>query len=383
MDMNNIKILTSLKEIESIKSEWNLLSKTNPNRTPYQRWEWNYSWIKGTGQEKSLYILTIKNQKGDLIGIAPFRKKTFLGLFKVLSFIGQETSSYPDFIVQADQAAFVIREFFEYINGCRDIMGLDLKICEPSPSIDILREIPQKAKWRELEVKPYTTRLLVNFGDDYEKYLARLSQKMRKEIRASVKKLNQQFEVGFYASDDSADNFDKRMKALFNLNALRWGGDTLISHPGYREYYRSSRNLDCSRLFTLSCNGVIVGAVGTSLMDDTIFAEIAGFDFSVAKVDLGKVFYSRLFLWAIENHFTKLDFITGLEPYKLSYKPEALSKWKITAYKTKYARTIIDNYQWLSDKIYLIKLRLAKSWLFQNMGIHSFYKMIKRRKFQV
>jgi hypothetical protein len=366
--MYNIKIIRTLDEVDELKSEWYALWVNSAAKTPYQRWEWNYNWVKGNGQEKFLYILTIRNQKGDLIGIAPFRENTFLGLFKVLSFIGQETSSYPDFIVQADQAAIVIREFFQYINECCDIMGLDLKICEPSPSIYILREILQNAKWRETEAEPYTTRLFVNFGDDYEKYLSRLSHDMRKEIRASVKKLNQQFEVRFCTADDPACKFEQRIETLFNLNALRWAGDFSTMHPGYKEYYRSSRNIGCSRIFTLLCNGEPVGAVGASLMDDTIFAEIAGFDFSVAKVDLGKIFYYHLFLWAIENYFTKLDFITGVEPYKLRYRPEALSKWRITAYKTTFSHNIVSNYQWISDKIYLFKKQAYQELAFPKYG---------------
>jgi len=382
MKINNIKILTSLKEIEEIRAEWNYLWKTNPNKTPYQRWEWNYSWIKGTGQEKSLYVLTIRNQQGDLIGIAPFRKKTFLGMFKVLSFIGQETSSYPDFIVQTEQAAIIIGQFFAHVNDCPNIIGFDIKICEPSPTINILREMIQNAKWRKVEAVPYTTRLLVNFGDDYPKYLTTLSHDMRYAIRSSTKKLNHQFEVKFCDTDDSTIDFEQHMKALFNLKALRWGSDPLTSHPGYREFYNSFRKVGCSKIFTLSCNDVIVGAVGASLMDNTIFAEITGFDFSISKVDLGKVFYDYLFRWAVENKFTSLDFITGVEPYKLRYKPQALSKWQITAYQTTAAHNIVDIYKWLADKREVVKQRLGGSWLFRNTGLDSLYKMIKRRKLQ-
>lgn len=378
--MHNIKIIRTMDEVNALKSEWHALWINSAAKTPYQRWEWNYSWIKGTGQEKSLYIFTIRNKKSELIGIAPFKKTTFLGLFKVLSFIGQETSSYPDFIVRGGQSSIVIRAFFQYIKERHDIMGLDLKICEPSPSIGILREILQNVKWRKTVAEPYTTRLLVNFGDDYEKYLAVLSHDMRYAIRASVRKLNQQFEVKFCTTDDSARDFDRRMKTLFNLNALRWGGDPLISHPGYKNYYRASRDPGCSKIFTLSCNDVIVGAVGTSLMDNTIFAEVTGFDFSISKVDLGKVFYEYLFRWAVENKFTKLDFITGMEPYKLRYKPQELCKWRITTFKKTSAHNIVASYWWLSSQKDVMKQRLVKSWLFQSTGLYRLYKMATRRK---
>lgn len=383
MRMNNIAILNTMKEMENIKSEWNLLWENAANRTPYQSWEWNYNWIKGTAQEKYLYILIVRNQRNELVGIAPFRKKTVLGALKILNFIGQETSCYPDFIVQADDANNVLREIFTYLNDCSAIVGIDLKICEPSPSIRIYKEELENAKWYKIDATPYTTRLLVNYGDNYNRYLSGLSHDMRYAIKSSVKKLCQQYEVLFSPNVDSDVEFEQRLRELFNLKAMKWGGDPLKSHPGYREYYRSSRKIGRSKIFTLSCNGLTVGVVGASTMDNTIFAEITGFDFSVSKVDLGKVFYHYLFSWAIDNQFTKLDFITGVEPYKLRYNPDKYDKWLIIAFKNKYVWFYVRHFKYLSNQIISFKSRIVKSRLSQVLGLYSAYDKLKKMKYHL
>ncbi len=65
------------KDFFSIQYQWNQLLKESDNDNIFLTWEWVYTWWEVFGGESELFIITVKNDKGDLIGIAPLHiKKT-------------------------------------------------------------------------------------------------------------------------------------------------------------------------------------------------------------------------------------------------------------------------------------------------------------------
>ena len=330
--MFNISILGSLEDLASIRDEWCALASKCQNVTPYQTWEWNYHWIERSGQENSLYVVAVRNQEGSLVSIAPLQKKRRWGATWSVSFISQDASIYPDCLIrQGKDIPLVLSAILSHLFS-GPIGMIDLVFSDPSPTIDFFRMKAGQEPKQLLAFRQYSKRLVVTIGPDYEKYLAGLGRKMRQEIRAETRKLQQQFDVGFLATGKGSD-FDEKMRILFYLNSLKWGGDPDKTHPQRRACYLALSQSDKAIIFILTCNGKPVGALGALVMGNTLFAEVAGFDYSIAKIDLGKVFYHYVFQFCVIEGLNRFDFSSGEEPYKFRYRPEELGKYKLTLYK--------------------------------------------------
>jgi CelD/BcsL family acetyltransferase involved in cellulose biosynthesis len=380
--MYQIETLTSLEQMADIREEWNALWHNSSTRTPYQTWEWNYCWIKSMEQKNLLYILAARDRQGRLAGIGPLRRGLGLGKSGSLAFIGQEASTYTDFIIKVDTVRDVLEAFMGYIWNTPNIYIIDLKIAEPSRTVQIINELVMQERWYKVDSGVRTKRLIIELGEDYEAYLARLDRKMRQEIRAETRKLEKAFKVGFTVSSPGSD-FEREIRILFELNALRWGGNADISHPGYRACYRAFRSTEAAKIFLLSCDDKPVAGLSAFVESTTLFAEAAGFDFSVAKIDLGKVFYNYVFRWAVSQGYKTVDFSSGEEAYKFRYKPDVFDKWQIRAFKDAGSYFTVTASDKIAAFIYWAKKRVLHNLILRSTPLRQLYGAIKHKRTQV
>lgn len=335
--MYDTQVIRTFEALRSVRNDWNGLWRSAANKTPYQSWEWVAHWARHSVKENNLYVLIVRNRERELVGIAPLELKKYLGITKVATFVGQEASIYPDFIVSSEDSDSILSAMISEILCDKEIGAVDLIISEPSRAIVLLNREIERSKWFKAESSRYTSRLIVNIGNEYERYLAGLSNKMRQEVRTETKKLEKSFAIDFRPSQNF-DDFNKDLEILFALNAKRWGGDPSRQHLPRRTCYKALYAEGMVTVFVLSCDGKPAGALSALCMDNILFGEVAGLDFSIANVDLGKVFYNYLFDWMAKNGYTMFDFSSGEEPYKLRYKPNIYGKWRMRSH-----RNVVDD----------------------------------------
>jgi len=329
--MYSIRVISSFEEFQKLKDQWFDLWSNALFRTPYQQWEWVYNSIAHDNDVVSPYIILVEDHCS-LIGIAPFVKKSYF-FAEIISFAGQDVTSYPDFIIHKSADLCIIKQIFEFIQSSLRCDALELRITEPSPFLAQWRSaIVQDDCWAVVKEEAYTKRLRINIGEDFDAYFATLSKEMRYDIRAANRKLESKYDVSFSVSDLSTD-FDEVMDDLLRLYSLKWGaGDFSL----YKDYYRALHDDGRMKFFILKCDNKVVGIVAGSLVDDTVYIELTGFDYSILKIDIGKAFYSKLMPWCVENRYMYMDFMTGDQTYKFRYKPHVFMKWKINLYKSRY-----------------------------------------------
>jgi hypothetical protein len=112
------RIITNALEFESLQPVWDELYCSNPNHTPYQSWEWNFSWWLHLGQTDGLYLIVVEDNERAL-GIAPFvRRAKFWGWpLPHLCFLGQKRTDYLDFLVRAGAEPIFFRELRESLKS--------------------------------------------------------------------------------------------------------------------------------------------------------------------------------------------------------------------------------------------------------------------------
>lgn len=376
--MYEIQVIDTLDKLTAIKDEWNLLWGKHETNNPYQRWEWNHTWAKCFGSGTGIFVLAMRRENGELACITPLQLNNICGIVKQASFISQTASIYPDLIISNGEEASITKSLANYLHRNTAIGAVNLIISEPTTTLRYLKHAFEDLGWYGVVTIDYTKRLVVNMGTSYEKYLESLSSKMRQEIRAETKKIEKRHAVRFLATDTDSD-LENAMKTLFYLHSLRWEGDPEKIHPERRECYRALHHGNGARIFTLHCGDKPVGALSALLTSDTLFAEIAGFDFSIGKFDLGKVFYHHLFLWAEKNGYTKIDFSSGEEPYKFRYNPQILSKWNLIAYRNRTASKLIAASRSFADTSKNFKKGIMNNRIYRASGIHNLYLKLREK----
>jgi len=110
-----VRIVVSEAEFSALKQPWQDLFRSNPNHTPYQSWEWNYTWWKHFGTAGHLRLLMV-TQQSRLIGIAPFFINTSYGgaPLRHLAFLSRKRADYLDFIVAASTETAFFNELIGF-----------------------------------------------------------------------------------------------------------------------------------------------------------------------------------------------------------------------------------------------------------------------------
>lgn len=153
-----VNILTTQKEFDDLKSEWNeLLNKPEVEADIFQTFEWQRLWWKNFGDGNELQIFTVWYDH-QLVGLAPLFIETtsILGLYeyKELKFIGSPISDrdttniltdgtfsyYLDLIVQPDYQEVVVNEFISYLKKTREHVD-SIVMDEFSEESTILNEV--------------------------------------------------------------------------------------------------------------------------------------------------------------------------------------------------------------------------------------------------
>lgn len=143
--MNNLEIKTysSLRDLESFKSNWNELVSQNDTNEIFLTYEWFQSWCAASDEKETPLILTMSDM-GSLVGIAPLaikelRKKRVK--YRSLRFMSP--GDYADFIVLKDYRNIFLERIFDYLlrgkNGWDSIELLNIP--EYSRTVKIMTEV--------------------------------------------------------------------------------------------------------------------------------------------------------------------------------------------------------------------------------------------------
>ncbi|MFQ6015808.1 MAG: hypothetical protein ACE5NP_10235, partial [Anaerolineae bacterium] len=77
-----VEIYTDSTIFDTLHQQWNSLLTQSPSPTIFLTWQWQNNWWKHFGTPDGLRLLTVQDEKGQLVGIAPF--------YAHLSFAGKE-----------------------------------------------------------------------------------------------------------------------------------------------------------------------------------------------------------------------------------------------------------------------------------------------------
>jgi CelD/BcsL family acetyltransferase involved in cellulose biosynthesis len=327
-----IDVLRNKAEIDAISSEWNRLLERSASHVPFLRHEYLTSWWNtlGGGEWESgeLCVLTARDKKNDLIGIAPLFSTTNLDGKPALMFLGSiEISDYLDFIVKPGILPEFTDAMLEYLTGSEvdDWEVLDLyNFTDDSPSLPALKESALKHgltfKQENLQPAP-----VVQLAATWDEYLAGIAKKQRHEIRRKIRRAEGNLvPVNWYIVKDE-DSLDTEIEDFLKLMAYDHHKEEFLT-----EVMRSQMRASVHAAFRagwLQLSFLTVGdekAAAYLNFDyaNQIWVYNSGINFNYSNLSPGWVLLGYLIQWAIENGRETFDFMRGDETYKYRFGGE-------------------------------------------------------------
>jgi len=335
-----LNVISDLNEFESLADEWNnLLTCCSASHVPFLRHEYLDTWWKTLGggewEHGELYIVTGRNGKGELIGIAPLFFTNNLENRPALMLMGSiEISDYLDVLVGTEDAAQFMGALFELLSADQaagwEILDL-YNIIEDSPTLPALKAAAEGRGWsyeqKNIQHCPY-----IPLPGDWDAYLAGIRKKQRHEIRRKMRRA-QEFAVpvNWYIVEDES-KLDGEIDDFLDLMAQDPEKDKFLS-DAMRSQFRAAAQVAFRagwlQLAFLNVGNQKAAGYMNFDYDGHIWVYNSGINFDFREYSPGWVLLGHLLKWANDNERKIFDFLRGDESYK--YRFGAVDRFVVRA----------------------------------------------------
>lgn len=300
-----------------LKEEWNRLLSRSGQNSPFFTHQWFDAWWKSFGKDKELKILLVRDERDDLIGLAPLMVSE-RGLFFMAS---QEVTDYCDFISLKKNR----EKFYQFLLGWLQKNSTDfsrmefINIPEASPTLPGFFRLSSGygfvCKRVESEVVP-----VASLPDSYEKYVKNLDRKKRHELRRKIRKLESEGPVHI----DRITEPSRMSTAVREFISLHrecgpekqdfWRKEGMSGF--FQELASHFSREKWVEFYMLSIQGRLIGSLVNLLYEDRLSLYNAAYDRSFSSLSPGFYLFVQSIKQSIEEGKKKADFLRGSEKYK-------------------------------------------------------------------
>jgi CelD/BcsL family acetyltransferase involved in cellulose biosynthesis len=325
----HIAIIRTLPELISLEKEWNDLLAISASHVPFLRHEYITAWWQGLGggewSRGELYVVTARQDQGELMGIAPLFITNNRDGEPALMLIGSiEISDYLNIITRPEDTSVFLEALLQHLIGDQ-APGIHLldwyNLLESSPTVSAMQAAAEKLGWsysqQLLQHCPY-----IPLPGDWEKYICNIDKKQRHEIRRKMRRSEEYYlPVRWYITDEGnkleqeVDDFLQLMandpdKAKFLTPAMRAQMHSIV---------QAAYKAGWLQLSFIEVNGKkAAGYLNFDYMNH-IWVYNSGLDFQYSELSPGWVLLGYLLEWANEHQRQYFDFMRGDEEYKYRF----------------------------------------------------------------
>ena len=319
-------VLRSAEEFAALEEEWVDLYHDSAQATPFQSWAWLYSWWESYGEDYELRLVTVRDGRGLLVGLAPLMLEYKRGFSKLL-FVGTGLTDYLDVLIRErweDQVSEVLVRTLGEIDSWR---VADLQLLRPDAAAwGICRhwDWPQLRLWQDsspvVDVRPWN------------ELLQSLSSNLRSTVRRSLRKFEADEGRCELAGVDEAEEAAKR---LVTISRELWRERWLETGPEHWTGRSESLIVAAARRMTAR----ELGGISEFWRDGEVIISdfwVSGRDFigtyllGASREAIQHYQWSSLYIFdalniARSKNRGYLDLLRGKESYKLRWSSRILS----------------------------------------------------------
>lgn len=351
-----MQCIDDIAGFRALRNDWQVLFQSCPNMTPFNSWEWLFSWWQAYRGARQLRLLTWRTNRV-LVGIAPLcltSEKTNLGIeCQVLRFVGDGSSDsdYLGCLIHPGAFTAVVQRLGEWLQASREWDAL------------ALRELPESSAWPEAvrnQADRFRFQFRVEYGQcgavelpvSFEDFLQSRQSRFRTKLRSLLKKLDESSDLAFELSCEPG-HLRGRLRSLFALHQKRWqdvGAPGVFGTASKRLFYahfvpRFARR-DWLRLYSLRKGVHYVAHQLCFAFDGITYLLQEGFDVSDKSASYGQMLRAAIMRELIQRGERRYDFLGGFSRHK--------DDWGATEGKT--VHLVVARRQWRGSLYYSLPL---------------------------
>jgi len=366
-----IRLITSEQEFAELAFVWRKLFAANPAHSPFQSWEWNYSWWQHHGTAGQLRLL-IGEHDGEIAGLAPLcLQRSFRGLPQAhLSFISRKRGDYLDFLTVPGKAAEFFTALFAYLKEQHGGWSfLDLSdLHRDSPNVlQVLAAANLVFPTATVEAREIC--VTVPLTSTWETFQAGLGKNARRNIGRYGRALEKDFKVEFRVPVGR----EQMQQGLSDFAAVyrgRWQdehGKTYFDDADAMAFERQLCELATGqswyRLYLLYADEQPIAGYLGYICNNKYYAGLLAHVPQFHKYSVGTVLIGKTVEDCIAQGWTELDMTRGNEPYKFQWNGVAKRNFHVRIFASRFALLRVALVDWIywraTEMTWLHRLRAA------------------------
>ncbi len=344
---------------------------------PFQRYEWCEAWWRHYRHHRyHLFLLTIEDEAGQLLGIAPWYCEHSPVWGKIVRALGsgEVCSDYLTILCRDEDRPRVVSAIAQWLTNegqpAWDALDLD-GIADDELALHALAEQLQSA---DCGVRWHSTMNTwrADLSSGWEAYVQGLSKSRRERVRSIWRQKFATLRVEYHQAE-TTEQYEYAWAQLRRLHQARrqsLGQSGCFASPQFTAFHDelSRRWLDEGRLRLLwvTLDNQCVAAEYALVGGSTVFMYQSGIDPQVIDDRPGWLNTMSSLKLATDQGYQAYDFLRGDEPYKASWKGVACRQWQLRIVNHRAAsrwrdqlwiiaqrakRTVGHFYRQLSDRI--------------------------------
>jgi CelD/BcsL family acetyltransferase involved in cellulose biosynthesis len=341
--------INSFSEFLEMQDYWNkVLGKCHDNNV-FLTWENTFSNARLLEKGERLKILLVTDEN-KIVSIAPFKQSPYsLGGFlsyDVIAPLAYRTSDYTG-IILAERELECLRLMLHYLFKQNDWDFIYLYDV-PETSI-ILSLLPQIQPDFKFEINPGTICPYLSIPNSEEKLMKNLSAKFRKNLRRSMKKLQEDYGKVELKTNEEVGSLEDATDLFFNLHQQRWkrkGQKGVFASQKDRESTLSLARLFAEKgwlaLYFLTVDDKPVAAQYCLQYNRRMYYWLGGFDPTYSPYSVGSLITLKVIEQCIINEIIEYDFMKGDEQYKFNWSTDFRRNMNIKFVNNKLTSKLIN-----------------------------------------
>ena len=323
-------VLASAGEFAVLEEEWEDLHRDSPRATPFQSWAWLYSWWEFYGEAYELRLITVRDDEGLLIGLAPLMLERGLGFSRLL-FVGTGPTDYLDVLAREGRETQVLKALARTIRQMGSWQVADLQQLRPEAAAWGIRR-----HWDGPQLRVWQSNCPVIDAKPWDELLASIKKSLRSSARQTLRRAR---EDGLRCELASVEDVKEAARRLVAVSREQWQERWLETGPEHWTRRFEAHLEVASRRMT--ARGL--GAISEFRRDGEVVIShflVFGRDFvgqymiGASQEALRRYQFSSLGMWdginvSLDRKGSYFDLLRGEEPYKLRWSSRVVSNHRM------------------------------------------------------
>lgn len=318
-----VEIVEDSRRFEALEQEWRDLYQDAPQATPFQSWEWLYSWWEAYGDSYRLKLVTLRDNDDRLVGIVPLMLED-RGPFSRLLFVGTGVTDYLDVLVREGWQRPVARASV-----------LALRDLGPWQAADLQELRPEAAAWEIFAGWPGAggsvhqnscPRMPVGEWDDT---VDSLKKNLRKRVRKDIRRAE---EDGLLRRLVPSEESGRAARRFLELHREMWKGREIAPEhlsPRFELFVTAAAqrlvHQGIAEISELWSDGRVAASTFVLLGEDSVMWHLQGADQEfMQRYQVSSRLIQDNFFLARKRGKHSLDMLRGEEEYKLKWCTEVV-----------------------------------------------------------